>query len=124
MNRKLRRTAAAAGVIALLAGGGAAVAAATGGNGGDDDATDKPITGSALDRAKAVALDHTGGGKVTGSEVGDEEGAYEVEVTRGDGSQVDVHLDSHFKVLGSDQDGASGGDDDNGGHEDSGGQED
>jgi hypothetical protein len=37
---------------------------------------------------------------VTGSEVGDEEGAYEVEVTRDDGSQVDVHLDKNFNVLG------------------------
>jgi hypothetical protein len=35
-------------------------------------------------------LQATGGGKVTDTEVGDEEGAYEVEVTRADGSQVDV----------------------------------
>ena len=31
--------------------------------------------------------------------MGSEEGAYEVEVTRSDGSQVDVHLDKQFKVL-------------------------
>lgn len=60
-----------------------------------------PITGDALGKASAAALAHTGGGKVTETEVGDEEGAYEVEVTRADGSQVDVHLDENFTVLGS-----------------------
>ena len=38
---------------------------------------------------------------MTETEVGDEEGAYEVEVTRADGSQVDVHLDKDFNVLSS-----------------------
>jgi uncharacterized membrane protein YkoI len=88
---------AAAVVLAVGAiGGGVAVAA-----GGDDDATDTPITGTALERASAAALAHTGGGKVTGTEVGDEESRYEVEVTRDDGSQVDVQLDERFRVVGS-----------------------
>ena len=52
-----------------------------------------------------MALKHTGGGKVTGTEAGDEEGAYEVEVTRADGSQVDVHLDADFTVIGREVDG-------------------
>jgi uncharacterized membrane protein YkoI len=95
MTRKLKTTLAAAAIVAL-AGAGAGIAVAT----GDDDATDKPISGGALDRASAAALDHTGGGRVTETEVGDEEGYYEVEVTRADGSQVDVHLDRQFKVLG------------------------
>lgn len=45
-------------------------------------------------------------------EVGDEEGYYEVEVTRADGGQVEVHLDGDFRVLGSvgDDDGAEEGD--------------
>jgi uncharacterized membrane protein YkoI len=86
-----------------LALGGAAIAGANGG--GDDDQTDKPIAGPALDRASAAALDHTGGGKVTETEAGDEEGAYEVEVTLEDGSQVDVHLDKSFHVIGSAADG-------------------
>lgn len=94
--------------VAVLAVGGTAIAGATGG--GDDDGTDKAITGQALDRAKAVALDHTGGGKVTGTEAGDEEGAYEVEVTRADGSQVDVHLDKSFHVINSAGDSDQGGD--------------
>ena len=61
--------------------------------------TEKAITGSALDRASAVALKEVGEGKVTETEAGDEEGAYEVEVTKADGSQVDVHLDKQFNVL-------------------------
>jgi len=91
----------AAGVVAAAAiGGGAAIAA-----GGDDDATETPITGSALAKAKAAALAHTGGGLVTGTEAGDEESAYEVEVTLPDGGQVDVQLDKSFSVVGSKNDG-------------------
>jgi hypothetical protein len=36
---------------------------------------------------------------VTDTEVGDEESYYEVEVTRDDGSQVDVQLDRDFNVV-------------------------
>jgi uncharacterized membrane protein YkoI len=98
--------------VAVLAIGGTAIANNVG---GDDDGSDKAITGTALDKAKAAALAHTGGGKVTETEAGDEEGAYEVEVTLADGSQVDVHLDKSFNVLGQqgdDGDDGSGGDDD------------
>jgi len=42
---------------------------------------------------------------VTGSEVGDEESLYQVEVTKADGSQVDVQLDENFIVVGSKTDG-------------------
>ena len=83
--------------VAALAAGGAGVAAATGG--GDD--SEQPITGSALDQAKAAALAETGGGTVTETETGDEESFYEVEVTRDDASQVDVQLDRDFNVVGS-----------------------
>ena len=85
-----------AGVAALAVGaGGVGVAVA----GGGDDA-EAPIRGGALDRASAAALEHTGGGRVTETEVGDEESYYEVEVTKGDGSQVDVQLDRGFDVVG------------------------
>lgn len=60
---------------------------------------DVPITGTALDRASAAALDYIGEGHVSGTEIGDEEGYYEIEITRGNGSQVDVHLDEAFNVL-------------------------
>ena len=101
---------AAAAVVVAGAGTGIAVAA-----GGDDDGSEVPITGSALERASAVALEETGGGRVTETEAGDEEGAYEVEVTFDDGRQVDVHLDERFRVLttaGDSEDDDRGGDDD------------
>jgi uncharacterized membrane protein YkoI len=63
-----------------------------------------PLTGDALAKASAAALEYTGGGRVTDSEVGDEEGYYEVEVTLGDGSEIDVHLDENFKVISADAD--------------------
>jgi uncharacterized membrane protein YkoI len=101
----------AAAVVIAAAGATAAAAAA----GGDDDATDRAITGGALDRAKAAALADTPG-KVTETEVGDEESYYEVEVTLEDGSQVDVQLDKSFQVVGSsadhEDDEGSGNDDD------------
>ncbi len=98
MSTKLKRGLLAVGAIAALGAGGAAIAGATGG--GDDDATDQPIPqGSALDRAKAVALDHAGGGTVTATEIRDEEGYYEVEVKRPDGTGGDVHLDRNFNVI-------------------------
>jgi hypothetical protein len=88
--------------VAAIAVAGAGIAMATG---GDDDDT-PAISGPALERASAAALAHTGGGRVTETEAGDEEGAYEVEVTLDDGSQVDVHLDENFNVIGSEGDGA------------------
>ena len=82
---------------ALIVGGGSLLAAT-----GDD--SESPITGDALERASAVALEETGGGRVTDTEVGDEESYYEVEVTLDDGSQVDVQLDDEFNVVGSSAD--------------------
>ncbi|MET9411223.1 hypothetical protein ABZX90_36580 [Streptomyces sp. NPDC002935] len=86
---------------AALIGGGTGIAVAT--SSGDDNET--PISGPALEKASAAALAHTGEGKVTDTEVGDEEGYYEVEVTLDNGKQADVHLDKDFKVLGSKVDG-------------------
>jgi uncharacterized membrane protein YkoI len=90
-------------VIAFVLAVAAVAAGIAIGAGGKDDET--PITGTALARASAAALEHTGGGRVTDTETGDEEGAYEVEVTLADGSQVDVHLDAAFNVLGDEADG-------------------
>ena len=67
---------------------------------GANDDDEPPITGDALDKASAAALEYLGGGQVTETEVGDEDGYYEVEVTLDDGRQVDVHLDESFKVIG------------------------
>jgi uncharacterized membrane protein YkoI len=111
MNTRLKRLVLAGGAVAALAVGGTALAGGVGGddNGGaGDDGPGKPVTGSALDRASGIAIDRVGGGRVTGTEFQDEEGYYEIEVTRDDGSQVDVHLDSHFNVLNANGDGRDG----------------
>ena len=65
-----------------------------------NEGPDQPIGGTALDQASAAALQHTGGGQVTDTEVGDEESYYEVEVSRDDGTQVDAQLDRSFNVVG------------------------
>ena len=41
-----------------------------------------------------MALEHTGGGTVTESEIGDDGAAYSVEVRLADGSQVEVNLEA------------------------------
>jgi uncharacterized membrane protein YkoI len=100
--------------VGALAIGGTAIAGGVGSdenNGTGDDGAGKPITGSALAKASRIAIDHVGGGTVTATELQDEEGYYEIEVKRDDGSQVDVHLDSHFNVLNSSGDGGSDGED-------------
>jgi uncharacterized membrane protein YkoI len=90
---KIAVTFAAVGVTAVA---GIGIAQAASG----DDESQHPITGSALDQASAAALEHTGGGRVTETEVGDEDSYYEVEVTIDDGRQIDVQLDKSFNVVG------------------------
>ena len=85
--------------IAAIALAGTAVASQFG---GDDN--EAPITGDALTKATDAALAHTGGGRVTDTEVGDEDSYFEVEVTVDDGRQIDVHLDEQFEVVGADED--------------------
>jgi len=101
----------AAGVVAAGVGGGVAIAGAA----GEDDT---PITGAARAKAEAAALAHTGGGRVTETEVGDEESYYEVEVTLPDGRTVDVQLDEGFRVVGSAADEEHDDSDDNDGADD------
>lgn len=121
MTEKIKGVAAATAAIAALAIGGAAIAGAAGSSDNSsrqapanataqsaepaenqeaNEGPDQPINGTALDQASAAALQHTGGGQVTETEVGDEQSYYEVEVTRGDGTQVDVQLDRSFNVVG------------------------
>jgi uncharacterized membrane protein YkoI len=104
-----RRRWIAGGALALAVVGattGFAIASA-----GDDD---RPLTGSALDRATSAALAHTGGGTVIESEVGDDGAAYGVEIRLDDGRVVEVALDANFEVIGdaTDDDGTTGSDDD------------
>jgi uncharacterized membrane protein YkoI len=92
----------AAGAVVVTVGTVGAAAALS----GDDDATERPIPASDLDQAEEAALQETGGGKVTGTEVDDEESKYEVEVTLDDGTQIDVQLDEDFQVVGTEDDGS------------------
>jgi uncharacterized membrane protein YkoI len=94
--RMPRKYLAAAGLAALIAAGGAGAAVATAG-GDDGDAT---VTGPEADRAIAAALDETSGGRANSVERDSENGAtWEVEVTRPDGSTVDVRLDAGYGLV-------------------------
>lgn len=95
--------------LALAVGGFGIVATTASADAADDndiddanEGPDIPITGPDLDRASAVALEFTGEGRVTETEIEDEESYYEVEVTLDDGSEVDVQLDEAFNVVGTD----------------------
>ena len=68
---------------------------------------DIPITGPALEQASAAALAYLGEGRVTETEIEDEESYYEVEVTLDNGSQIDVQLDEAFNVVGTEHDNGS-----------------
>jgi uncharacterized membrane protein YkoI len=107
MNKR-RKIIIVGGSVLALAAGGAGVAVATGGS---DDENSAPIQGAELSKAEAAALDSVGQGRVTETEKGDEESLYEVEVTKDDGSQVDVQLDADFNVVGSKTDSESEGGD-------------
>jgi uncharacterized membrane protein YkoI len=98
------------GIVLALAvvGGGAGIAVATGAAGDDD----QPLAGTALEKASQAALEHTGGGTVTETEVGDDGAAYGVEVRLDDGSQVEVNLDENFNVIGDEADDDGPGDED------------
>lgn len=86
--------------VVILALGGGGIAYATGGD---------SVTGPDAEKAKSAALAAVGGGTVTEVERDDGNGAFEVEVERGDGSQVEVHLDRDLNVVGqeADEDGAN-----------------
>lgn len=86
----------AAGVAALVALGlgGAAIAGAAGAF--DDEGGS--LGGAEAVHARAAALAITGGGTANSVERDSEDGAtYEVEVTRNDGTTVDVRLDRSFE---------------------------
>lgn len=107
--RMSRKYAIIGGSILAIAAGGTGVAVAVGG--GDDD---EQATGPGADRAKAAALEITGGGTVDGVE---QEGAgYEVEVTKPDGQRVEIALDGNYRQSASDDESS----DDDAGEDESG----
>jgi uncharacterized membrane protein YkoI len=91
---------AAAVVAMLVALGGAGIAYA---NGTDSE---EQVTGPDAEKAKSAAIAEVGGGTVTEVERddGNGTGAFEVEVTRDDGSQLEVHLDGDYDVVGQEAD--------------------
>ena len=94
---KRRLIVAVVAVLGLLGAGTGVVLASA----GDDD---KPLQGTALDRATSAALEHVGGGTVIETEIGDDGAAYGVEVRKDDGSVIEVNLDADFKVIGTEAD--------------------
>jgi hypothetical protein len=97
----------AAALAMLVALGAAGIAYA---NAGDFE---EQVSGSDAQKAKSAAIAAVGVGTVTEVERDDGDdgygtsGVYEVEVTRDGGSQLEVHLDGDYNVVGqeSDEDG-------------------
>jgi uncharacterized membrane protein YkoI len=93
MKKRMMGALAGAAVLATMLGSGVALA-----NGGDEG--DVTVTGLQADRAVAAALSETGGTKANAVERDSEHGAvWEVEVTKPDGSTVDVRLAGSYHVV-------------------------
>jgi len=91
--KHLKRILTGALVAVATAGAVASVAAVT-------DDGDNTVTGRDADRATAAALRLTHGGTANSVERDSENGAtWEVEVTRTDGTTVDVRLDENFRKV-------------------------
>jgi hypothetical protein len=123
---RTRKLLIAGAAILVLAVGGVGIAQAVGGD------TDERVKGPEADRAAKAAVDAIGGGRAVGIERDDDDGeAWEVEVVRPDGSEVEVLLTRDLQEVGTeteDDQGESGretDDDDRGeAEEDRGEQED
>lgn len=91
MNKRLLVVLVAVVAIAAITGG---VLALAGG------ANDETVSGSQADSAVKAALEATNGGTANSVELDDENGAtWEVEVTKPNGTTVDVRLDEDYKVV-------------------------
>jgi hypothetical protein len=89
------RTVLIAGAAAVvLAAGGVGIAQAVGGD------SEEQVTGPEANRAKQAAIQAIGEGRAVGVERGDDGGAWEVEVVRPDGSEVEVNLSGDLKQVG------------------------
>ena len=90
--------------------------------GADDNGADSEegLTGPDAQKAKSAAIAAVGGGTITEVERDDgycTSGVYEVEVKREDGTQVEVHLDGDYDVVGQEAD-EDGPNDDDGANDD------
>ena len=83
-----------AGAVAVVASAGGAAALAASGD------SESSVSGPRADQANAAALVETGGGRANAVERDSENGAtWEVEVTKPDGTTVDVRLDERYNVV-------------------------
>jgi uncharacterized membrane protein YkoI len=108
VSRTVKRALVIGAAAALVAGGGSAIAGAANGAGDDDDdgaaeiseASEEITDRAVIERASAVALKETGGGRVSEVEVADDGVAgYEVEVTREDGTEAEINVDRDFGIV-------------------------
>ncbi len=117
MSRRAKITAGIGGLVLVLGVAGAGTALAVGGDGNGDT-----VTGPAAGHARSAAAAAVPGGRAGEVRAGSDAGAaYGVQVTRPDGSAVEVNLDRGFAVLGTQPvgqdgtgDGADGADGDGG----------
>ena len=92
MRKRVLGAGAAIVLAAAVTGGGVAIAS------GDDGEAN--VTGPQAEAATAAALAATHGGKANAVERDGENGAtWEVEVTKPDGTTVDVRLDENYQVV-------------------------
>ena len=102
---KLLATIGAAGVLGV---GGVGVAQAVG-----EKSADIQATGPDAQKAKAAALKAVGAGRVGSVETENEPGsAWEVEIVRPDGTEVEATLDSAYRSVAVERDDDGPGDDD------------
>jgi hypothetical protein len=108
---RTRKLLIAGAAILVLAVGGVGIAQAVGGD------SEERVTGPEADRAAKAAVDAIGGGRAVGIERDDDDGeAWEVEVVRPDGSEVEVLLTRDLQEVGTeteDDQGESGRETDN-----------
>ncbi|HEV2591966.1 MAG TPA: hypothetical protein VGU02_08730 [Gaiellaceae bacterium] len=110
----VKKAAAALVGVAALAIGGSAIANADSGGGTTTTTTppsmpahgsashedaEQPVTGTNADKAKAAAIKSLGGGTAGDVTTDFTQNGYEVTVTKSDGSEIEVHLDSSFNVM-------------------------
>ena len=65
----------------------------------DHESAEKAVTGDAASKAQAAAVKSVGSGTAGAVTTDYQGGGYEVTVTKSDGSQTEVHLDSSFNVI-------------------------
>ena len=75
----------------------------------EHEAAEKTVTGDAASKAQAAAVKSLGGGTAGDVTTDYQGGGYEVTVTKTDGTQTEVHLDSSFNVMQHGPHGPNGG---------------